>query len=178
VPRYIALLRAINVGGRNVKMDQLRRVFAEMGFANVETFIASGNVIFDADSADTATLERTIEDGLKIALGYRVDTFIRTPEELAAIAGAWPFSDADRDTDHSFYVAFLAATPGGEARAGLLDHANDVDAFHVDGRQVYWLRRNALGESAFSGALLERALRAPATLRNVTTVRKLAAKYS
>ena len=93
--RHIAFLRAINVGGHTVKMDRLRDLFAGMGFANVETFIASGNVIFDAPAPGTAALERKIETGLLTALGYRVDTFIRTPAELAAVAAKRPFGDAD-----------------------------------------------------------------------------------
>ena len=76
--KYIAFLRAINVGGRTIKMDHLRTLFAQMGFADVATFIASGNVIFDSPETDTVVLERTIEDGLQDMLGYRVDTFIRT----------------------------------------------------------------------------------------------------
>jgi uncharacterized protein (DUF1697 family) len=176
--RYIAFLRAINVGGRTVKMDHLRRLFAEMGFANVETFIASGNVIFDSAQTDAAALERAIEAGLQSGLGYRVDTFIRTPAELAAVAATWPFGDADREMDHSFYVAFLGAPPDASSQERLLAHTTEVDAFHVDGREVYWLRRDALGESSFAGGLLEKALGMPATVRNGRTVTKIVIKYA
>ena len=160
--KLVAFLRAINVGGRTVKMDHLRRLFVEMGFAGVETFIASGNVIFDSPATDTAALERAIEAGLHAALGYRVDTFIRTPAERAAVAAMWPFS----------------APPDAAATERLMAFSTPVDAFHVDGREVYWLRRDALGESAFAGGVLEKALGMPATVRNGRTVGKIAQKYA
>ena len=89
--RYIAFLRAINVGGRTVKMDELRTLFAAMGFAGVETFIASGNVIFAADHSDAAALQQRIEGELNQALGYAVATFLRTDAEVAAVARYAPF---------------------------------------------------------------------------------------
>lgn len=181
MPRYIAFLRAINVGGRNVKMDRLRRLFADMGFANVETFIASGNVIFDAETGDAVALERTIQEGLQVSLGFRVDTFVRTPEELAAIAAAWPFDDDERaavtEGHNMHYIAFLGATPDETGRQKVLAYETDVDSLHVDGREVYWLCRRSLGDSPLTAALLERALGMPGTLRNARTVVKMAAKY-
>ena len=95
MPRLIAFLRAINVGGHTVKMDYLRQLFESMGFTGIETFIASGNVIFTSQAADNpANLERAIESGLRLALGYEVATFIRTEAELAAIAAYSPFEPA------------------------------------------------------------------------------------
>ncbi len=174
MPRYVAFLRAINVGGHTVKMDHLRHLFEAIGFTNVQTFIASGNVIFDATLIDTKALERQIEDSLREALGYEVATFIRTTSEVAEIARYQPFNDSE---DHALYIAFLAAPPGDEAKQKLLSFANEIDEFHVSGREVYWLCRKKMSESAFSGALLEKTLRMQATLRNSTTIRKIAAKY-
>jgi uncharacterized protein (DUF1697 family) len=75
MPRYVAFLRAINVGGRTVTMERLRALFSDIGFSNVETFIASGNVIFDSKSAAPTTLEKDIERQLEASLGYSVATF-------------------------------------------------------------------------------------------------------
>jgi uncharacterized protein (DUF1697 family) len=175
MPGYVAFLRAINVGGHTVKMDPLRRLFEAMGFSNVETFIASGYVIFDATLTDTSALERQIEVSLREALGYEVATFIRTASEVAEIAHFQPFKDAE---DHTLYIAFLAAPAGNETKQKLLSFTNEVDEFHVTGREVYWLCRKKMSESAFSGALLEKTLRMQATLRNSTTVRKIAARYT
>jgi len=83
--RFIAFLRAINVGGRTVKMQSLRQVFESLGFSRVNTFIASGNVVFEATTKKTKALERKIERALKAALGYEVRTFVREENELAKI---------------------------------------------------------------------------------------------
>src|ERR1041385_3864079 len=98
MPRYIAFLRAINVGGHNtVTMDFLRHFFESLGFAHVETFIASGNIVFETASKNAQALERKIESGLRAALGYEVVAFVRTGAELAAIASYKPFSPAHLD---------------------------------------------------------------------------------
>ncbi|MEO7911191.1 MAG: DUF1697 domain-containing protein [Roseiflexaceae bacterium] len=178
MPRYIAFLRAINVGGHNVKMAQLRSLFAELEFSNVETFIASGNVIFDTPSTKAQQLEQQIERHLQAALGYAVATFIRSDAELAAVATYQPFTPAELATEGgSLYVAFLRAAPDQVAVQKLLTLRTEVDDFHVHEREFYWFSRARMSDSTFSGALLEKTLGLPATMRNVTTVRKLAAKY-
>src|SRR3954469_1096146 len=79
IRRYIAFLRGINVGGHRVKMDRLRDLFTALGFSNVATFIASGNVIFEAPATDVTELEERIEAQLERSLGYEVEIFVRTP---------------------------------------------------------------------------------------------------
>ena len=176
--RYVAFLRAVNVGGRVVKMDQLRALFDAMKLKNVETFIASGNVLFDARTDDTDALERRIEKHLDAALGYEVLTFVRSPEEIAAAATYEPFGDpAALPPMHAMYVGFLKTRPSDGARETLLGYRTNIDDLHVRDREVYWRCVKSLGESLFTGALLEKTL-GPATLRNVSTVRKLAAKVS
>src|SRR5262245_8992376 len=138
--RCIAFLRAINVGGHTVKMEQLRSLFAELEFANVETFIASGNVIFEAEAKNPQTLEKQIEGHLRQALGYAVATFIRTPAELAAVAAYQPFPPAEHDdASGSLYVGFLPAPPGDEARRKLTALRTENDQFHIHQREFYWL---------------------------------------
>ncbi len=179
MPKYVAFLRAINVGGHTVKMDQLRALFVALGFRNVETFIASGNVIFDSASKNTAALEKKIESHLLQALGYEVATFIRSTTELADIAQHKPFADSELNDDgNSLYIGFMAAAPSDAAKEKLLAVATNTDAFQLKGREVFWLLRRRFSDSQFSGARLEKTLGLPATLRNSTTVRKLAAKYS
>ena len=178
MPRFIAFLRAINVGGHIVKMDRLRGLFEALGFANVETFIASGNVIFEAPATPATTLEEQIERHLRQALGYEVATFIRSTAELEAIARYQPFPADELAAGNALYIAFLPAPPTGEALDKLMAFRTEVDDFHVHEREVYWLCRKKLSESTFSGALLEKTLGMPATMRNSTTVRKLAAKYA
>ena len=177
-PRLIAFLRAINVGGHVVKMDALRRVFESLGFAYVETFIASGNVIFSAAEPASHALERRIEAALQEALGYPVATFIRSTPELAAIIRHEPFPAADlAGAGVSLFIGFLPEAPDAATGRALAALSSPEDEFHVHGRELYWLRRGRLSDSPVTGAVLEKKLGLPTTLRNATTVRKLAAKY-
>jgi uncharacterized protein (DUF1697 family) len=179
MPKYVAFLRAINVGGHTVKMDYLRSLFESLGFSNVETFIASGNVIFDSTSKSTTVLEKKIEKFLLQTLGYEVGTFIRTSSELAEIAQHKPFHDSELNAaGQALYIGFMAAEPSPAAKKSLRLLATEMDDFHIRGREVYWLCRTRSSDSAISGALLAKTLGMPATLRNSTTVKKLAAKYS
>ena len=171
--RYIALLRAINITGRTVKMDRLRALFAELGLANVSTYIASGNVLFDADGAAEA-LETRIEAHLQDALGYAVTTFLRTPAEIAAVAEHKPFAAPEVEAAFGLMIAFLKRPPDEAATARLMSYRRASDDFAVHGREVYWLRHTQQSETNFAGATLERVLKMPATVRSVTTVRKLA----
>ncbi len=178
--RYVAFLRAINVGGRIVKMDRLRALFEAVPLSKVETFIASGNVMFDSAVRSVPPLERRIEDHLRKALGYEVRTFVRSAPEVLRIAAHEPFSAAVLQPPvHGLYVAFLASAPDAIARRRVLSLRNPIDDLHVDGSELYWLRRKPLGDSSgLSGGAIEKTLGMAATVRSVTTVRKLAAKYT
>lgn len=178
MPKYVAFLRAINVGGHIVKMDHLRTLFESMGFENVETFIASGNVIFESRIKSTGSLEKRIQDSLQQALGYPVATFIRTIDELCAIDLYQPFSDSELNGSGVLYIAFLSGPPGDDEAQKLLSLKSEIDEFHVSGREAYWLCRAKMSESKFSGALLERTLARAATIRNANTVKRLVAKCS
>ncbi len=178
MPKYVAFLRAINVGGHTVKMDQLRALFEALKFSNVETFIASGNVIFDAKTTDGEALERKIEKHLKQALGYEVMTFVRSIPELKLIADYKPFSDKElSDETNTLYVGFLATEPTKEVKKKMALLETTIDVFHLNDREIYWLYRRDAGESKYYGALLEKSLGMKSTLRNVNTIQRLAKKY-
>ena len=178
MPKYVAFLRAINVGGHTVKMDSLRSLFESLGFSQVETFIASGNVIFDSPSRSSQALEKKVEEFLHKTLGYAVATFIRSTSELSAVASHKPFSVGELNTPgNSLFIGFMAAKPSDAAKKLLQSSNSKVDEFHLHGREVYWLLRARFSDSKFSGSRLEKTLGMPVTLRNSTTVRKLVAKY-
>ncbi|MDE3153886.1 MAG: DUF1697 domain-containing protein [Acidobacteriota bacterium] len=176
MPRYIAFLRAINVGGHTVKMDRLRELFSSMGHTNVETFIASGNVVFDSPGK-AAALERTIEATLEDALGYEVATFIRTPGELVVAAERQPFPVRPFEEAVAFNVGFLRDPLDPTGQRKLMTLRTDIDDFRVQGREIYWLCRKRQSESTFSNAVLERALGCRATIRGAKTLKKMADKY-
>ena len=175
--RFVAFLRAINVGGHIVKMDYLRKLFESLGLEHVETFIASGNVIFESDS-DPQTLENQIRLHLRRELGYDVPTFIRTVDEVAAIADYQPFSALELDVAAALNVSFLHHEPDAAAAQKLMSFVTDIDDFHIHQRQVYWMCRKKQSESTFSNAVLEKALGQSSTLRGISTVEKLAQKHA
>ncbi|MBX7219722.1 MAG: DUF1697 domain-containing protein [Blastocatellia bacterium] len=179
MPRYVAFLRAINVGGHTVKMDRLKKLFEELGLAQVETFIASGNVIFDTTEMNTQNLETKIASHLQTSLGYEVATFLRVTEAIPAIAAYQPFSTEDLEKPgHTLFVGFLAVEPNEATKQKIADVSSETDAFHIFGRELYWLCRIPSNESKFSGPRLEKTLGMPTTLRNVNTVKRIAAKFA
>ncbi len=176
-PKFIAFLRAINVGGHTVTMERLRGLFEEIGCREVETFIASGNVIFTVKATDVGALERKIEAHLQKALGYEVSTFIRTVAEVAAAGRYQAFPVAEVKAAHALYVAFLAGPPADGITPAIMALKSDVDAFHINGREVYYLCKIKANESKFSNSAFERTLKGRATFRNVNTLVRLTAKY-
>ncbi len=175
--KYIAFLRAINVGGHTVKMDDLRQLFETMGFSNVETFIASGNVLFDSKPRSVAVLEDQIETKLKDVLGYRVAAFIRTGAELKEIANYESFPQSRLGAATAFNIAFLKESLDETSKQKVMALRTDIDDFHVHGRELYWLCQKKQSESTFSNAVLEKTLGKPSTIRGVATIQKIAAKY-
>ena len=175
MPRYIAFLRAINVGGHIVKMQVLKELFERLGFANVETFIASGNVIFQSPAKSTAAIEEKIERLLEQELGYAVQTFVRSDAEVARVAAFEPFVEVSEGS--TLYIGFLKAAPDRAVAERLLAAQTERDDFRLDARELYWRCRGPSSESTFSGQKLEKTLGMATTLRNANTVRRLAAKY-
>ncbi|HWM26337.1 MAG TPA: DUF1697 domain-containing protein [Chthoniobacterales bacterium] len=178
MPRLIAFLRAINVGGHIVTMAELRGLFESLSFQEVETFIASGNVIFASSSKDVGALQKKIEDQLLRSLGYEVKTFLRTIPEVAAIAQYKPFNESQLGSAAALNVAFLADSVSAEAEKALVALKTEIDDFHVQGREVYWLCKTKQSGSKFSYARFEKVLNVRATWRNINTVVRLAAKYA
>ncbi len=178
MPRYVAFLRAINVGGHVVKMDDLRRQFEKLGFAGVQTFIASGNVIFTSPSKDGKALERLIEERLEKAFGYEVRTFVRSESEVAKIAVYTPFKPAQIKAAVAYCVGFLEAALKPDAVKAVMALRTADDDLHVNGRELYWVSKKGQGQSEFSNARLEKPLKASSTFRNVNTVVRLAAKHA
>lgn len=169
--RHVAFLRAINVGGRTVRMERLRRLFTGLGFSDVETLIASGNVLFTPRRQRPATLERRIEEALADALGFEVTTFVRTAADLADLQRA---EGMTATPGVSLLLGFLKSVPDPAAVSRVHALRTDADDLVILGRELRWIRRGPMMESKLSGGALERALKAPMTMRNINTVRKLA----
>jgi len=176
MPRCVAFLRAVNVGGHVVKMDALRAAFEALALARVETFIASGNVIFDSGARDLAALERKIEAQLLKCFGFEIHTFVRTLAEVAAVV-VHPAFDADAAATTQV-IGFLRSAPTPQALRTIAGMATDVDRLQVHGRELFWFSDHKQSESVFSNAVFERALATRSTFRGLSTLRKLVAKHA
>ena len=183
MPRYFAFLRGINVGGHRITMDRLRELIeglddteVGLGLQHVETFIASGNVIFSSPSGDVDAMEQQIARHLEDTLGYEVATLIRSQSELESMAAFEPSEPAA--PDQSVYVILLPKAAGVELRGSLEGLSTDTDRFEFAGREVYWLIRGKLSESPLFGmGLAKMTGGASTTMRKMTTLRRLVAKY-
>jgi uncharacterized protein (DUF1697 family) len=160
-------------------MDRLRALFEEMKFTGVATFIASGNIVFSCGEGDRGSVARRIERHLAAALGYEVDTFVRTRSEVAAVAAFQPFPL--REMAHpanTVHVGFWKEAPDPGRGQRLPACRTSVDEFCVNGREFYWLCRIRTPESKVWGSPKMKALALPsATMRNLTSIRKLAAQF-
>ena len=173
--RYAAFMRALNVGGRIVKMDELKKIYAKIGFAGAESFIASGNIVFESAAKDRAAMETKIAAGLRKALGYEVATFVRDFDELAAIGRAMPFKGVEDAP--LYYVGFMLVAPSAASRKMLLGLSSAVNQLAFTARELWWYSETPQSESVLSTNALEKALGAPVTFRNLRTVRKMVARW-
>jgi uncharacterized protein (DUF1697 family) len=170
--RYVAFLRAVNVGGRRVSMDRLRGIFEELGFDDVSTYIASGNVLFQG-SGKAAELEHRIEARLEQALGFEVTTFLRRASEVRHAASEKPFGKVPAGKTHM--VAFLRRRPTAAERKAIEEKSGSSDTLVVDGREVHWLIQGRMMDSELKPKDWD-VLGQPTTTRNTTMLAKLAAK--
>ncbi|HUF00674.1 MAG TPA: DUF1697 domain-containing protein [Anaerolineales bacterium] len=173
--KYVAFLRAINVGGHAIiKMLDLKKMFESAGLENVQTYIQSGNVIFESEEEDTDVLSKRIQHPLKKAAEYKIHLFVRTMREVRSIAEKSPFTAKGAET---VFVAFLQKKPDRKSQQALLSFKSDVDDFAVKGREVYNLRRGR-ENSIFSTNFVEKILKMPATIRKGTTITKILEKFT
>jgi uncharacterized protein (DUF1697 family) len=177
VTRYVCLLRAINVGGRNITMAELKKSFQKAGLEGVETFIASGNVIFES-AKKPQQLEKIISTALEKDLGYAVPSFLRTLPEMEAVVGCKAFDDATLAAAVTYYVGFVGSPLTTEQKKKLYEFRSDIDEFNVTGREIYWACRTRSSDSKFNNAVMERRLGVSATWRGINTVKRLVAKYN
>jgi uncharacterized protein (DUF1697 family) len=171
VTTYVAFLRAVNVGGTKIiKMDNFRKMFDSFGFGNVQTYIQSGNVIFEARAAPS--LEAKIEKQLEKTLGHKTEVFVRSMEEIERIADQNRFKPGESET---LNVVFLWEESAKSQIETLKQYNSAADEFAVIGREVYNLRHDR-DRSVFSNNFIEKIFNT-ATTRNITTIKKILEKY-
>jgi len=178
VERYVAFLRGINLGNRRVKSPELIGHFEAMGFEDVATFRASGNVVFVDPAGDTEEkVQARVEAGLEEALGYDVATFLRSAKEVAAIAAREPHDAAAIEASKGKpQVVLLGGKPSAKAKKALEEIAPEGDFMVVEGRELHWLPSVGLSETDIDVKALDAAL-GKGTTRTAGTIAAIAAKY-
>jgi uncharacterized protein (DUF1697 family) len=172
-PRHVALLRGINVGGKNkLPMATLAALFRDEGAREVSTFIQSGNVIFEAPAKLAATIGARIERRLAEDLGLRVPVVLRSAAELAAAAARNPFLRAGVDANE-LHLMFLAAAPPRELQRALDPARSPGDELALVGRDLYLRLPNGVARTKLTNAYFDKALATVSTGRNWRTVLEL-----
>lgn len=174
MPVVISLLRGVNVGGHNkIKMDALRDLYVSLKLRDPQTYVQSGNVVFDAGNRDLAQLGRRIEQAIERTFGFRCDVIVRTASELRDVVARNPFASRAGIEPSKLAVTFLAGEPSAEARGKLLAIKTDPEELRIDGRELYTYFPNGMARPKLSWPVVERTLAIPGTSRNWNTVTKL-----
>ncbi len=174
---HAALLRGINVGGKNpVPMKELAGLFAKAGCRKVQTYIQSGNVIFEASPAVLDGLAEQLSEAITKQFGLRVPVILRSAEQVRGVLTSNPFLQEGSDTEtpeDMLHVYFLAQQPTAE-QVALLDGSRGLpDTFAVHGREVYLRMPNGMGRTKLTNAYFDSRLSTTSTARNWRTVKKI-----
>ena len=167
--RYVALLRGVNVGGRNkLPMAGLRDVCTEAGCAAVQTYIQSGNVVFKAAQDLAERVPEIVSIAIRQRFGFETAVVVRSKEELRQVVASNPL---DTSADPRFlHVAFLENSPGADAVARLDPERSPPDVFEVRGGNVYLHYPNGVARSRLTNEYLAAQLQTVSTTRNWRTV--------
>jgi uncharacterized protein (DUF1697 family) len=173
--RYIALVRAINVGGTGlIAMADLRAFFEKLGFAGAQTLLQTGNVVFQTAAKPTTALETLLETEAAQRLGLNTVFMVRTAQEWSALIAANPFRAAAKQDPARLLLMFLKDEPPAAKQRSLQSLIKGRETARVKGKVAYVTYPDGMGKSKFTGAVLERALGTKSTGRNWNTVMKIA----
>jgi len=173
--KYITMFRGINVSGqKKIKMVDLKTLYESLKLNNVQTYIQSGNVIFESSIPEVEKLKRSIEQGVEKTFGFSVSVIIRSPENFGSIIKRNPFiGSGNTEDDSKLLVTFLAEAPSESIAKTVQQFAKVPEALVVRDKEIYLYCPNGYGRSKLSNSFLERKLGVTATTRNWKTVRKL-----
>ena len=173
---HIGFLRGINVGGHNmVAMSDLRALLGELGFADAQSLLQSGNLVFKSPRLTGAALERLLEKETAARLGVSADYIVRSAAELKKTIARNPFPKQAKSDPSHLLVMFLKSAPPAKNVAALQSAIKGTEVIRCDGKQLYIVYPAGIGTSKLTGALIERHLDARGTARNWNTILKTAA---
>jgi uncharacterized protein (DUF1697 family) len=168
------MLRGVNVGGRNmIKMDALKALCVSLKLKDPQTYVQSGNVIFNSAEKDLAKLAKRLQDAIEKAHGFRPGVMLRTAAELRQVVARNPFAKRSGIEPGKLIVNFLATNPGKEAREKAMAIKIGPEEMHLIGREAYIYFPSGQGRSKFPWASIERTLGTSATGRNWNSVTKM-----
>jgi uncharacterized protein (DUF1697 family) len=180
VTTFVVLLRAVNVGGRSVRMHDVRAALGNVGAGEVATHLQSGNVLMSSRERSPAAVEQTVADALARAFDPPIEVIARTAAQLDAVTRRNPFSTRVRDPK-AVHVGFLKSQPSAAARTALAGRSFGDDEFVLDGSELFLHYPDGSGRSKMTAAVFERVLGMPITARNwnvTTTLARLAAEFT
>jgi len=171
VPTYVAFLRGVNLGPNNkISMPALRAMAEDLGYADVATYINSGNLIINSPKK-AATVEREIADAIKDTFGRPIDVAVRTPAQLKKLLAENPYPDGDSS---QVTVAFLTKAPAADAKQKVAAVAKDYEPFTFSGQQVYVNYSQGIGKSKLAEKF-SAIIGVSSTVRNIRTLEKVLA---
>jgi uncharacterized protein (DUF1697 family) len=172
---FIALLRGINVGGKNIiPMEDLREAFAFLEFLDVKTYIQSGNVVFTPKTGTKASLKKKIEKMISERYGLKVPVILRSETEIKKMVKANPFGKLTEDRKIKLYVCFLDALPVVEVTMPVILDNEGLELISMKGQDAFVVSRPINGSYGFPNNIIEKKLKVTSTARNWNTVMKIA----
>jgi uncharacterized protein (DUF1697 family) len=175
MPVIVSLLRGVNVGGHQIKMDALRELYESLGLRKVETFIQSGNVVFTTQSRDLGRLAARIEKAIEDSCGFHADVVLRDAAQIRSVLARNPFASRPGIEPAKLLITFLGADPDPEGCVKVRAMDIHPEELFIDGREVFAYFPNGLARPKLNWPAVAKCLKAPGTARNLTTVQKLLA---
>lgn len=168
---YISMLRGINVSGqKQVRMAELKRMYESLGFADVETYVQSGNVVFESKEQDAKKLANSIETGIEKMFGFSVPVLVRSADDFRRILESHPFRDED---PVRILVTFLYERPDPSKLEDISRYEDKVDKFAIGEQEIFLFCPGGYGRTKLSNTFFEKKLGVIATTRNWKTVNAL-----
>lgn len=172
--KYVAFLRGINVGGKNmIKMETLRATFSALGFENIKSYINSGNLVFETAKTNDGKLAKKIHDAIERDFGFDISVMVRSMAEIGDLIKNNPF-EGQFENDKNLHLFFLDSELSTEQEKLLMENGGENEQFAIRGRAIYCCLKISILDSIAGKGFIDKKLKVPATARNWRTVKMIA----